>query len=157
MGLDQKVVNAIRVLSAEGVQKAKSGHPGMPMGAAAMAYAVWGKHMVHTNADPKWDNRDRFVLSSGHGSMLIYSLLHLFGYGLTMDDLKSFRQYGSRRRAIRNISTPSAWKPPPARSARALPTPWASPWRKNTWTRTSTGKASRWSTTTPIASWATAA
>ena len=96
MGLDQKVVNAIRVLSAEGVQKAKSGHPGMPMGAAAMAYAVWGKHMVHTNADPKWDNRDRFVLSSGHGSMLIYSLLHLFGYGLTMDDLKSFRQYGSK-------------------------------------------------------------
>ena len=77
MGLDQKVVNAIRILSAEGVQKAKSGHPGMPMGAAAMAYAVWGKHMVHTNIDPKWDNRDRFVLSSGHGSMLIYSLLHL--------------------------------------------------------------------------------
>ena len=70
MGLDQKVVNAIRVLSAEGVQKAKSGHPGMPMGAAAMAYAVWGKHMVHTNADPKWDNRDRFVLSSGHGSIM---------------------------------------------------------------------------------------
>ena len=96
MGLDQKVVNAIRILSAEGVQKAKSGHPGMPMGAAAMAYAVWGKHMVHTNIDPKWDNRDRFVLSSGHGSMLIYSLLHLFGYGLTMDDIKAFRQYGSK-------------------------------------------------------------
>jgi len=96
MSMNQKVVNAIRILSAEGVQKAKSGHPGMPMGAAAMAYAVWGENMIHTGNDPQWDNRDRFVLSSGHGSMLMYSLLHLFGYGLTMDDLKSFRQFGSK-------------------------------------------------------------
>ena len=96
MNKEQMVVNAIRILSAEAVQKAKSGHPGMPMGAAAMAYAVWGREMIHNPADPKFVNRDRFVLSSGHGSMLIYSLLHLFGYGLTIDDLKSFRQFGSK-------------------------------------------------------------
>ena len=96
MNKEQLVVNAIRILSAEAVQKAKSGHPGMPMGSAAMAYAVWGKQMKHNPADPKWIDRDRFVLSSGHGSMLMYSLLHLFGYGLTIEDLKQFRQWGSK-------------------------------------------------------------
>ncbi len=95
MSKDNLVVNAIRILTAEGVQKAKSGHPGMPMGAAPAAYAIWGKEMRHNPADPKWPNRDRFVLSSGHGSMLMYSLLHLFGYGLTIEDLKQFRQFGS--------------------------------------------------------------
>lgn len=95
MNNEQLVVNAIRILAAESVQKAKSGHPGMPMGAAAMAYAVWGRQMKHDCSDSKWLNRDRFVLSSGHGSMLIYSLLHLFGYGLTIEDLKQFRQFGS--------------------------------------------------------------
>ena len=93
---DKLVVSAIRILSAEAVQKAKSGHPGMPMGAADMAYALWGKQMKHNPKNPKWADRDRFVLSSGHGSMLMYSLLHLFGYGLTMDDLKNFRQFGSK-------------------------------------------------------------
>ena len=96
MNHEQMVVNAIRLLSADAVQKANSGHPGMPMGAAPAAYAVWGKQMIHNPADPKWFNRDRFVLSSGHGSMLIYSLLHLFGYGLTIEDLKQFRQFGSK-------------------------------------------------------------
>ena len=96
MNNEQMVVNAIRILSAEAVQKAKSGHPGMPMGSAAMAYAVWGKQMKHNPADPQWKDRDRFVLSSGHGSMLMYSLLHLFGYGLTIEDLKQFRQFGSK-------------------------------------------------------------
>ncbi len=96
MNKEQMVVNAIRILSAEAVQKANSGHPGMPMGAAPAAYAVWGRQMKHNPADPKWINRDRFVLSSGHGSMLMYSLLHLFGYGLTIEDLKQFRQFGSR-------------------------------------------------------------
>lgn len=95
MSKESMVVNAIRILTAEGVQKAKSGHPGMPMGAAPAAYAIWGKEMKHNPADPKWPNRDRFVLSSGHGSMLLYSLLHLFGYGLKIDDLKQFRQFGS--------------------------------------------------------------
>lgn len=92
---EQMVVNAIRILSAEAVEKAKSGHPGMPMGSAAMAYAVWGKQMKHNPKDPNWPDRDRFVLSSGHGSMLLYSLLHIFGYGLTIEDLMQFRQFGS--------------------------------------------------------------
>ncbi|MDO4739454.1 MAG: transketolase [Eubacteriales bacterium] len=92
---DTLSVNAIRVLSAEAVQKAKSGHPGMPMGAAPVAYALWAKNMQHNPADAHWADRDRFVLSSGHGSMLLYSLLHLFGYGLTIDDIKQFRQFGS--------------------------------------------------------------
>ncbi len=92
---DKLVVNAIRVLSAEAVQQANSGHPGMPMGSAAMAYAVWGKQMKFDPKAPRWDDRDRFVLSSGHGSMLLYSLLHLFGFGLTIEDLKQFRQFGS--------------------------------------------------------------
>ena len=95
MSKETMVVNAIRILTAEGVQKAKSGHPGMPMGAAPAAYAIWGKQMKHNPDDPKWPNRDRFVLSSGHGSMLIYSLLHLFGYGLKIEDLQQFRQFGS--------------------------------------------------------------
>lgn len=94
--IDQKTVSAIRVLAAEGVQKANSGHPGLPLGAAPAAYALWHYQMNHNPADPKWPNRDRFILSAGHGSMLIYSLLHLYGYGLTMDDLKNFRQWGSK-------------------------------------------------------------
>jgi len=92
---DRLTVNAIRVLSAEAIQKAKSGHPGMPLGAAPMGYALWAKNMKHNPADPNWADRDRFVLSAGHGSMLLYSLLHLFGYGLTIEDIKLFRQYGS--------------------------------------------------------------
>ena len=96
MNKDRLVVNAIRILAAEGVQKAKSGHPGMPMGMAPAAYALWAKEMNHNPANPNWINRDRFVLSGGHGSMLLYTLLHLFGYGLTIEDLKQFRQYGSK-------------------------------------------------------------
>jgi transketolase len=93
--IDTMSVSAIRVLAADGVQKANSGHPGLPLGAAAMAYELWAKHMKHNPADPKWPNRDRFVLSGGHGSMLLYSLLHLFGYGLKIEDLANFRQDGS--------------------------------------------------------------
>lgn len=93
--IDSMSVNAIRVLSADGVQKANSGHPGLPLGSAAMAYELWAKHMKHNPANPNWANRDRFILSGGHGSMLLYSLLHLFGYGLTKEDLMNFRQDGS--------------------------------------------------------------
>jgi len=94
--LDELCIQAIRFLSIEGVPKANSGHPGMPMGMAPAAYVLWMRHLRHNPANPKWPNRDRFVLSAGHGSMLLYSLLHLTGYDLTMDDLKSFRQLGSR-------------------------------------------------------------
>jgi transketolase len=95
-GLDELCVNTIRTLSIDGVQKANSGHPGLPMGAAPMAYALWHGHLKHDPADPSWPDRDRFVLSAGHGSMLLYSLLHLFGYPLSLEDLKSFRQWHSK-------------------------------------------------------------
>ncbi len=94
--IDELSVNAIRVLSADAIQKANSGHPGLPLGAAPMAYELWANHMNHNPKDPEWKNRDRFVLSGGHGSMLLYSLLHLFGYGnLSIDDIKNFRQLDS--------------------------------------------------------------
>jgi transketolase len=94
--LAEKAVNTIRMLSADAVQKANSGHPGMPMGAADMAFVLWTRHMRFDPADPRWIDRDRFVLSAGHGSMLLYSLLHLSGFDLSLEDLKSFRQLGSR-------------------------------------------------------------
>ncbi|GAB5519647.1 MAG: transketolase [Rhodothermales bacterium] len=94
--LDTLAVNAIRLLSVDGVQKANSGHPGLPMGTAAMAYVIWQRHLRHNPADPSWVNRDRFVLSAGHGSMLVYSLLHLAGYDLPMEELKQFRQWDSK-------------------------------------------------------------
>jgi transketolase len=94
--LDQLCINTIRMLSVDGVQKAKSGHPGMPMGAAAMAYVLWTRFLRHNPKNPDWPDRDRFVLSAGHGSMLLYSLLHLSGYDLSLEALKSFRQWGSK-------------------------------------------------------------
>ena len=93
--LDNLCANAIRVVSADAIQRANSGHPGMVMGAAPMGYALYSKHMIIDPKHPDWQNRDRFVLSAGHGSMLLYSLLHMFGFGLTMEDLKSFRQWNS--------------------------------------------------------------
>ena len=95
--IDTLSVNAIRVLSADAIQKAKSGHPGLPLGCAPIAYELWSHHLKHNPANPNWLNRDRFILSGGHGSMLLYSLLHFFGYGdLKMDDLKQFRQLNSK-------------------------------------------------------------
>ena len=88
-------VNTLRFLSADGVQKANSGHPGLPMGAATLAYTIWTRHLRHNPKNPTWPNRDRFVLSGGHGSMLLYSLLHLTGYDVSMEDLQQFRQWGS--------------------------------------------------------------
>ena len=93
--IDTMSVNAIRVLAADAVQKANSGHPGLPLGCAAVAYELWAKDMKHNPANPDWANRDRFILSGGHGSTLLYSLLHLFGYGLTKEDLMQFRQLDS--------------------------------------------------------------
>jgi transketolase len=93
---DEQRINAIRFLAVDAVQKANSGHPGMPMGAAAMAYTLWTRHLRFNPQDPHWLNRDRFVLSAGHGSMLLYALLYLTGYDLTLDDIKQFRQLGSK-------------------------------------------------------------
>jgi transketolase len=94
--LDQLCINSIRVLAIDAVQKANSGHPGLPMGMAPVAYVLWSRYLRHNPKNPKWFGRDRFVLSAGHGSMLLYSLLYLTGYPLTLDDLKHFRQLGSR-------------------------------------------------------------
>lgn len=94
--IEQKAINTIRFLSADGVQKANSGHPGLPMGTAAIAYTIWNRHLKFDVKDPKWWNRDRFILSGGHGSMLLYSLLHLYGFDLSIQELKSFRQWGSK-------------------------------------------------------------
>ena len=93
--IDTMSVNALRVLSADAIQKAKSGHPGLPLGCATVAYDIWAKEMKHNPANPDWADRDRFILSGGHGSALLYSLLHLFGYGLTKEDMMQFRQWGS--------------------------------------------------------------
>ncbi len=94
--LGQLCINTIRMLAADAVQKAKSGHPGMPMGAAAMAYVVWTRFLKHNPANPRWPDRDRFILSAGHGCMLLYALLHLTGYDLGLEDLQNFRQWESR-------------------------------------------------------------
>ncbi|HEX3051939.1 MAG TPA: transketolase [Aggregatilineaceae bacterium] len=92
---DQKCINTIRMLAVDGVQQANSGHPGLPMGAAPMAYVLWTRFLKHNPTDPQWINRDRFILSAGHGSMLLYALLHLTGYDLPLEQLKRFRQWGS--------------------------------------------------------------
>lgn len=95
--IEEMSVNAIRVLAADSIEKAKSGHPGLPLGSASMAYELWAHHMKHNPKNPTWENRDRFILSGGHGSTLLYSLFHLFQYGdLSLDELKSFRQFGSK-------------------------------------------------------------
>ena len=93
--LDRLSINTIRFLSIDAVQKANSGHPGLPMGAATFAYVLWTRFLEHNPSNPQWFDRDRFILSAGHGSMLLYSLLHLTGYDLPLDQIKQFRQWGS--------------------------------------------------------------
>ncbi|MFH2040413.1 MAG: transketolase, partial [Chloroflexota bacterium] len=93
--LQPRAINTIRFLSADMVQEANSGHPGLPMGAAAIAYTIWTRHLHHNPLNPNWPDRDRFILSGGHGSALLYSLLHLTGYELNLDELRRFRQWGS--------------------------------------------------------------
>src|SRR5512135_2684695 len=94
--LDELCINTIRMLSVDMVQEANSGHPGLPMGAAPMAYVLWTRYLRHHPRNPKWPDRDRFVLSAGHGSALLYSLLHLTGYDLPLEEIKRFRQWGSK-------------------------------------------------------------
>ncbi|MDT8273665.1 MAG: transketolase, partial [Desulfomonilia bacterium] len=93
---EDRCINTIRFLAVDAIQKANSGHPGLPMGSASMAYVLWSKHLRHNPRNPKWMNRDRFILSAGHGSMLLYALLHLTGYDVSLDDMKCFRQWGSK-------------------------------------------------------------
>ncbi len=96
MSVEKNAVNTIRFLAVDAVEKAQSGHPGLPMGGATMGYTLWSKFLKHDPRDPAWPDRDRFVLSAGHGSMLLYSLLHLFGYDLSMEEIKNFRQWDSK-------------------------------------------------------------
>src|SRR5881397_1427642 len=94
--LARLAINTLKTLAVDAVEKARSGHPGLPMGAADYAFVLWSRYLRFNPADPVWPNRDRFVLSAGHGCMLLYSLLHLSGFDVGLDDLKSFRQWGSR-------------------------------------------------------------
>src|SRR6476619_4355098 len=93
--LDELCINTVRMLSIDAVQKANSGHPGLPLGAAPMAYTLWTRFLKHNPRNPTWYDRDRFILSPGHGSMLLYSLLHLTGYDVSLTQIKNFRQWGS--------------------------------------------------------------
>src|SRR4030042_4579477 len=94
--LDELCINTLLFLAVDAVEKAKSGHPGAPMGAATMAYVLWHRFLKHNPKDSKWPNRDRFILSAGHASAMLYALLHLTGYDLTLEDIKQFRQWGSK-------------------------------------------------------------
>lgn len=96
MSIDNLAIDTIRIMSAEAIQRANSGHPGLPLGCAPMAYTLWSKQMKHNPKNPKWEDRDRFVLSAGHGSMLLYSLFNIFGYDVSVEDIKKFRQFGSK-------------------------------------------------------------
>ena len=120
----------------DAVQKANSGHPGMPMGMADIAEVLWNDHLKHNPGNPHWPDRDRFVLSNGHGSMLLYSLLHLTGYPLTIDDLQASVSSARTPPAIRSTTCTWASRPPPARSARAWPTRSAWRWRRKCSRRT---------------------
>lgn len=152
-----QMANAIRALAMDAVQQANSGHPGMPMGMADMAVALWRDHLRHNPTDPAWPDRDRFVVSNGHGSMLLYALLHLSGYDLPMSELRQFRQLHSKTPVTPRSTSPPGWRPPLARSARASPTQLA--WRlpSDSWQQSSIAQATPWSIITPMSFWETAA
>ncbi len=149
--------NAIRALSMDAVQKANSGHPGAPMGMADIAEVLWRDYLKHNPSNPSFADRDRFVLSNGHGSMLIYSLLHLTGYDVTIDDLKSFRQLHSRTPGHPEFGYTPGVETTTGPLGQGLANAVASPWPRRYWAPSSTVKATTSSTTTPTCSWATAA
>ena len=137
--LDQLAINTIRTLSMDGVQKANSGHPGAPMALAPVTYVLYTRVMKHNPKNAEWFDRDRFVLSAGHASMLLYSMLHLSGYGLTIDDLEALPPVGQPDgRPPRVRGTLRASRPPPGRSGRASRTPWAWRWPRRCWPRATT-------------------
>ncbi len=144
----RRMADAIRALAIDAVEAANSGHPGLPMGMADVATALWTRFLKFDAADPRWPDRDRFVLSAGHGSMLLYALLHLTGQaGMTIDDIKRFRQLALRLPpAIPNTASTRGSRPPPGRSARGSPPRSAWRWPSACWPP---GSASRWSITAP--------
>jgi transketolase len=135
--LDQLCINTIRTLAIDAVQKANSGHPGLPLGAAPMAYVLWTRFMRYNPKNPKWQNRDRFLLSAGHGCMLLYALLHLTGYDLSLDEIKNFRQWGSKTPGHPEYGLAPGVESPPARWARDSPTVSGWQWAARTWRRNS--------------------
>lgn len=153
----RQLANAIRFLAADAVEAAKSGHPGMPMGMADIAEVLWNDFFRHNPNNPQWFNRDRFVLSNGHGSMLQYALLHLSGYDLPIEQLKQFRQLHSKTPGHPERSETPEWRPPPVRSGRGLQTRWVLRWPRNCWRSATTGLSWKSSITAPGCSWATAA
>lgn len=136
--LDQLCINTIRFLSVDAVQKANSGHPGLPLDAAPMAYALWTRVLKHNPRNPNWFDRDHFVLSAGHGSMLLYSLLHLTGYELRSTRSSASASGTARRRGIPSADIRPAWRRPLGRSGRASPTRSAWRSRKRSWRRATT-------------------
>ena len=141
----------------DAVQQANSGHPGAPMGMAEIAEVLWRRHLRHNPANPQWPDRDRFVMSNGHGSMLVYALLHLTGYDLSIDDLKNFRQLHAKTPGHPEFVYTAASRPRPARSVRASATPSASRSPSAFSPPSSTSPVTRSSITTPMSSSATAA
>ena len=141
--------NTLRMLAADAVQKANSGHPGAPMGMAEMAVTLWQRHLKHNPNDPQWADRDRFVLSNGHASMLIYSLLHLSGYDLPMEELKNFRQLHSKTPGHPEVDVTRASRRRPALWVRAWRMRSVWPWQRSCWPTSLIVPAMKLSTTVP--------
>ena len=144
-----RAINAIRALAMDAVQAANSGHPGAPMGAAPLAYALWTRFLRHNPADPDWPDRDRFVLSAGHASMLLYALLHLTGYDLPLDELRRFRQWGSRTPGHPERGITPGVETTTGPLGAACPTRWAWQSPSACWRRASTAPATTSWTTAP--------
>jgi len=148
--LDILCVNTIRCLAIDAVEKAKSGHPGTPLGAAPLAYTLWDRFLKHNPRDPQWPDRDRFVLSAGHASMLLYALLHLTGYDLTLEDIKSFRQLGSRTPGHPEYGLTAGVEATTGPLGQGLLTVSAWPWLNVFWRPDLTARDMRYSTIIPM-------
>jgi transketolase len=157
MANTQNMANAIRALAMDAVQQANSGHPGAPMGMADMAVALWSRHLQHNPVNPHWANRDRFILSNGHGSMLIYALLHLSGYDLPIEELKNFRQLHSKTAGHPEVGITVGVETTTGPLGQGITNAVGLHWLKSCWLPSSTRTSTRSSTTTPMCSWAMAA
>ncbi|NVM06160.1 hypothetical protein HV465_04280 [Klebsiella pneumoniae] len=157
MSSRKELANAIRALSMDAVQKAKSGHPGAPMGMADIAEVLWRDFLNHNPNNPAWADRDRFVLSNGHGSMLIYSLLHLTGYDLPISELKNFRQLHSKTPGHPEVGYTAGVETTTGPLGQGIANAVGMAIAEKTWRRSSTVRDTISSTTTPTPSWATAA
>ncbi|HEX8674274.1 MAG TPA: hypothetical protein VF710_20415 [Longimicrobium sp.] len=155
--LDQLCINTIRTLSMDAVQAANSGHPGTPMALAPLAYVIWTRHLRHNPLDPKWFGRDRFILSAGHASMLLYSMLYLTGYGLELQDLKDFRQWESRTPGHPEFGHTPGVETTTGPLGQGVANGVGWPWPRRTWplSTTATGTALSITTCTPSARTAT--